>query len=254
MAAAGAFVLKFKYKLRNTDLLEKSLKDIKEGREGIDPVSWKSWKPTDIDSRGQDERTVFYECSYFSTKTMKAVLDDEATKRGERARTGLLAKTKFHLTVSAGCMIGCCVGVGATIGLITHDELSFVPTLCMIGIGVNIATNLFTYSRYNAACKLIQKLEAQDQSGNVEKAALERQKTEDSITQFLDYTNRRLQIGGNPDPDAIPPDGALVHSGFLACATGEGAPGEGPAGDGTDWGGIMGGGATSDYAAPGEGA
>merc|ERR1719502_351383 len=122
MAAGFAFVLKFKYKLRNTDLLEKSLRDIKEGREGIDPVSWKSWKPTDIDSRGQDERTVFYECSYFSTKTMKAVLTDEATPKGDRARTGLLAKTKFHLTLSAGCMIGCIVGVGATIGLITHDE------------------------------------------------------------------------------------------------------------------------------------
>merc|ERR1719454_103631 len=97
---------------------------------------------------------------------MKAVLDDEATKRGERARTGLLARTKFHLTVTLGCMIGCCVGVGATIGLITHDELSFVPTLCMIGIGVNIAVNLFTYSRYGAARRLVAKLESQESQGD----------------------------------------------------------------------------------------
>merc|ERR1719440_1465183 len=170
---------------------------------------------------------------------MKAVLDDEATKKGDRTRTGLLASTKFALTVSAGCMIGCIVGVGATIGLITHDELSFVPTLCMIGIGVNIAVNLFTYSRYGAACKLIAKLEAQDQTGNVEAAQVLRQKTEETINTFLEYTNRRLQIGGNPDPDAIPPEGALVHSGFLACATGEGAAGGEDTRDGNDWGGIM---------------
>merc|ERR1719440_1191782 len=246
IAAGLAFVLKFKYRLTNTKLLEKSLTDIKEGREGVDPVSLRLWKPTDIDGRGEEERTVFYECSYFSIKKMTAVL------AGGDVRPQLIAKCKMQLAISVGIMIGCIVGVGATIGLITHDELSFVPTLCMIGIGVNIAVNLFTYSRYNAACKLIGKLEAQDQTGNMEAAQILRQTTEETINTFLDYTNRRLQIGGNPDPDAIAPDGALVHSGFLACATGEGAPGEVAAGDGTDWGALMGGGG-NDFTAPGEG-
>merc|ERR1719440_585903 len=177
IAAGLAFVLKFKYKLTNTSLLEKSLQDIKEGREGIDPVSGKLWKPTDIDSRGQDERTVFYECSYFSTKTMQGVLDGIPN-----SRTNLQSKTKVHLMMSVGTMVGCIVGVGATIGLITHDELSFVPTLCMIGVGLMIAVNLFTYTRYFASKKLVAKLEAQDgEEGKLAKAA-----TEESMEKFLE--------------------------------------------------------------------
>merc|ERR1719440_828235 len=195
IAAGMAFVLKFKYRLTNTKLLEKSLTDIKEGREGVDPVSLRLWKPTDIDGRGEEERTVFYECSYFSIKKMTAVL------AGGDVRPQLIAKCKLQLAISVGIMIGCIVGVGATIGLITHDELSFVPTLCMIGVGLMIAVNLFTYSRYFASKALVAKLEEAAPQG--QEGTLVRKSTEESMEKFIEYTNRRSKIGGRRDEDSV---------------------------------------------------
>jgi len=159
-----AFFLKRRYPLRQEYVVElaNALQMHKDGEWATDPISRRTYKPMGVVSVHEQE--AFWQFNHFSmgrlhhaflTVPARARLPTDSHKDRFRAGCHHLRRVMRLQLITTSVFLVCSIVASAcSISLLSNRQWQFVPTLCVVCVGLGISSTAFSALRLRAARQL----------------------------------------------------------------------------------------------------